>query len=1606
MKKYSKKIVSLTLAFMLVGTMFAGLFVTTEIFVKTASATGGTFGGGNGTTGNPYIIEDVDDLQNMSANLSAHYVLGNDIDAGNTTNWNLGAGFEPVGNATTPFNGTFNGAGYVISGLFIDRPTTDDVGLFGMVGTGQVSNVTLLDADVTGDTRVGILAGRSDGHLRNISTYGKVAGVQTVGGLSGNNKGLIDNCTSSSSVTATTYNSGGLLGYISAGEIKDCYATGQAWADGGIGRVGGLIGYSVGGLISRCYSSGPVYGLTNFGGLVGLNGAATFSYCFFDNVTSGLTTSAGGAGVTGLNTTDMMKKSTFDGAAWDTSGVWWIRDAGTRPFLRMEHSYRIHTSHQLQLVCLEITGHYTLERNLNLSDIRNPASMWGTSDTDGKGFFPLGDEGSTFFDGVFDGKNHTISQLFIDDPDYWFVGLFRVPRGDLKNIILEDFEVTAKAWVGALFGFLNGEDPSMRPSVINCHVRNGSMLGNAVRVGALGGEVVASDIEGCSASNTIVMGRYQVGGLLGRITDFPPSTATLVNDCWADCTVRAAEYSAGGFCGMVDRAVWINNSWSAGTVIGEGDYIGGFIGSVLKANFFNCHSTADVTGEQEVGGFAGVMDTGAVPYSVHVYNCSSSGLVRGGNCTGGFAGRIDGASQEIYIENCSTTSPVSVFPIVIGESAFIRTDVGGFAGLVEGPDVSIKDCFSAGYVGMSINRGGFIGEFTASPATLENNYWDIETSGPDRSIGSGTATGITGKSTADLMTQAAFSRNFSTVWNIDEGLTYPFPRIIYPSMPKHMTGALFSEDGTTPVTPLTRLNLAVNGEYKNRAYSGANGFYYRLFRPETYTSDDMLLLYTVDGLAGNNTLLRTDQSISFHDIIANGGVYMENLTGAADFDYALMSLARDDEFNEDMLYSIAGNCMTVNGTRMETASGTPIILNGDIVFSNTGSLNFGGDVTLGTDVVFLNATGAGGVSFRGEVDSNAYPRDLVIVTGGEDLKFLGDAGAAVGLDTIEIGTSRGITTLGTIHSNSFNAMDCRGCFDMNSGALVVAGTTEIHADDVQGTISTSALILDVTSANITGTINGKAGSAGADEIVLLNYVLMNTTFFDGVDLYRFAPADIDTATEDVMYFNAYDANYPASETVTWGMETNASGWLSINSSTGVLSGTPGNSDVGLHWVNVTVLDAYGGLAWSNFTLTVINVNDPPEITTTPATTATQDMSYFQALTAYDPDFGDVLMWTLLAGPAWLTLNATTWTLEGTPGNADVGSSWVEVKVEDLLGANDTLGFMLTVNNVNDPPAITTVPVTTATQDVPYSAVYQADDPDGDAIAWTLVTNATWLTMTSNHLHGTPLNEHVGTYWVNVSVADGNGGTDSTNFTLTVQNVNDPPVITTVAVTEAVEGVPYSVNCAAIDIDGDTLTWAVVTNATWLTMSAAGTLSGTPEPGIFAVNFTVSDGNGGADYSAFTLTAYSDSNGNGIPDYMDPEFLTVVEYNNATAWNNQTVNQTVWQNSTNNVTIGVSDADSDGDGWSDAVEILAGTDPLDATDMPLDADGNGIADFMEPDDAETVTVTETPAWAWGAVIAAIAFGILAALGFMRGEKPNKMVEKDAPDAEEGEVEEER
>ncbi|MGI2091670.1 Ig-like domain-containing protein [Shewanella oncorhynchi] len=326
--------------------------------------------------------------------------------------------------------------------------------------------------------------------------------------------------------------------------------------------------------------------------------------------------------------------------------------------------------------------------------------------------------------------------------------------------------------------------------------------------------------------------------------------------------------------------------------------------------------------------------------------------------------------------------------------------------------------------------------------------------------------------------------------------------------------------------------------------------------------------------------------------------------------------------------------------------------------------------------------------------------------------------------------------------------------------------------------------------------------------------------------------------------------------------TNRPAWASFNTATGELSGTPTNADVGVTTaIVISVSDGVLSASLPAFNLTVTNVNDAPTISSTAITAATQDAAYSYNFAASDTDVGDVLTLSAVTKPSWLSFNAATGVLSGTPSNADVGSHAVLLRVTDTDGLTAEQSFSITVANVNDAPTISSTAMTAATQDAAYSYNLVASDSDtGDSLTLSAVTKPSWLSFTASTglLSGTPSNADVGSHAVTLRVTDTDGLTAEQSFSITVTNVNDAPTISSTAVTAATQDAAYSYNLVASDSDtGDSLTLSAVTKPSWLSFTAStGLLSGTPsnaDVGSHAVTLRVTDTDGLTAEQSFSIT---------------------------------------------------------------------------------------------------------------------------------------------------------
>ncbi len=558
---------------------------------------------------------------------------------------------------------------------------------------------------------------------------------------------------------------------------------------------------------------------------------------------------------------------------------------------------------------------------------------------------------------------------------------------------------------------------------------------------------------------------------------------------------------------------------------------------------------------------------------------------------------------------------------------------------------------------------------------------------------------------------------------------------------------------------------------------------------------------------------------------------------------------------------------------------------GGFVGNNRGTISYSystgpsrGSVTDDSNAMVYGVGGFSGVNYR--TISNCYSTGSATAVASGTYVWVFSIGGMVGYQAGAISHCYSTGSASSIVIGTDRTTRSIGGF---IGAADRASTSCFWDTDSSGT----------TRATGRGTSSGISGNSTSEMMTRMTFedanwdfndtwvIIENLTYPCLNGMYQRPVIDIydhQMVVEDLPVTVSYDvsiSDYPRqNQEKRVVITSNASAWLTWNETTRSFRGTPTNSEVGSYWLNISAEDLCGGIGWNNVTLDVLNVNDPPVITTDDVVIASEDTLYSIDYEAIDVDpTNDTLTWNMSTLAEWLTLNTITGRLSGTPTNDHVGAYQVSIDVTDGNGGLDARSFTLVVENINDDPTITSTNVETSVEDEGYSVYYHATDvdPTGDVLTWTVVTDTGWLMMTENNLHGMPTNDDVGTHWVNVTVFDGKGGIDSTNFTVTVTNVNDPPVITTEDVTVATEDQVYSVEYGSEDVDPttNTATWRMETEAGWLRINQdTGVVSGTPtndDVGSYLVTVSVLDGKGGSDARTFMLTVENTND--------DPEITT-------------------------------------------------------------------------------------------------------------------------------------
>lgn len=608
---------------------------------------------GYGTESEPYVIWGADDLFAMRLAPAAYFMLGADIDLSASVIWDLGKGWIPVGSTTTPFTGFFDGNGFSISGLTINRPKTDFQGFFGYTNNARIRRLVLEDVHIMGKANVGGVTGYAmSGSLDEISCDGIIIAYQASGGITGvldtgslqrcmadidmlsyydfagglvgivtstgSISGIVSNSGSMGSVNGQ-YNVGGIVGMLSWGYVQNCYSHTSVSGNHQVGGIVGTQGWSNPGFVMRCFATGAVSlapGGQYSGGVVARLAAGRVEECYWDTQTSGIISSPH-AGTVGKTSAEMKHQSTFK--HWSFNALWQIEEGISYPTHKdlslyalplvlttdnlygwgtQSDPYVIWTLDELNVMRQAPNAYYYIQNDLDLS----ATCVWNG----GMGWEPVGTN-STPFTGIFDGAGNILSNLSIERPNSDYIGLFGYISGSkISDLTLSDVNIHAKDYLGAV----TGHALDSRIDMIDFQ---GCISGHNY-LGSIAGTINRSVIQRCQAEAANWGAYSSVGGIVGAV-DSDASFNSTVSTCETSGWVRA-QYNVGGIVGFLGFGALINSA--SHTSIQAYTHGGGVVGTLgwgEAGSIARCFATGQITAEPggwNVSGFVGRLQYGTV----------------------------------------------------------------------------------------------------------------------------------------------------------------------------------------------------------------------------------------------------------------------------------------------------------------------------------------------------------------------------------------------------------------------------------------------------------------------------------------------------------------------------------------------------------------------------------------------------------------------------------------------------------------------------------------------------------------------------------------------------------------------------------------------------------------------------------------------------------------------------------------------------------------------------------------------------------------------------------------------------------------------------------
>jgi len=450
------------------------------------------FSGGTGSSGDPYQLASVADLQAMDNYGTSwrYYKLTADIDMN-------GQSFVAIRtNGTQAFQGYIDGDGHVISNLTVPSHGADKVGFVRKL-QGTIENLGFTNITVSGSgyNQVGAIAAEiqdnANYYIKNCYVKGgTVIGDDYVGGIAGifYSLSLIENCFADVTVSGTGWNVGGIAGRTT-GAITTC-----AFYD------------NVASTINATNDWG--YTMANDD-----SGTGTMTNCYYDKNT--YTAKKNNTGTTGLTTAQLTSKSNYTGFDFTTTPYWKIAageyaviDIYDTPFTRGVGSssdpFQISTVADLQ----EMDNYGTSWRYYKvIADI----------DMNGASFVSIRTNNTQAFQGYLDGGGYVISNLTVPNHGADKQGFVRKLQGYIINLGFENLTVNGSGY-NRVGGIAAEMQDNANYYIENCYVKGGSITGENYVGGIVGIAYALNKIKDCYADVTVSGTSWNTGGIAGRMT--------------------------------------------------------------------------------------------------------------------------------------------------------------------------------------------------------------------------------------------------------------------------------------------------------------------------------------------------------------------------------------------------------------------------------------------------------------------------------------------------------------------------------------------------------------------------------------------------------------------------------------------------------------------------------------------------------------------------------------------------------------------------------------------------------------------------------------------------------------------------------------------------------------------------------------------------------------------------------------------------------------------------------------------------------------------------------------------------------------------------------